>query len=220
MLGRLLRSVLPARATNSPGGDGPQRLHLGCGGDIRAGWINLDARRRPGVDVVANLDDCRRRQLPFPTDSIDEFHGSHVLEHLGDPLALMQELHRIAKNGARLVFRVPYGSSDDADQDPTHVRRYFQRSFYYFSQLGYTHFDYGYRGDWDTVSLVLTVDAGRYGGRTFEELSEVVHTQRNVVIEMIATLVAVKPARTPGSAKPPPMRVEFQPIEVGPAPLF
>jgi SAM-dependent methyltransferase len=220
LLGRLLRSFLPARAASSARADGPRRLHLGCGGDIRPGWINLDARRRPGVDVVANLDECRRRRLPFPADSIDEFHGSHVLEHLADPLALMQELHRIAKNGAPVVFRVPYGSSDDADQDPTHVGRYFQRSFYYFSQLGYTHFDYGYRGDWDTVSVVLTVDAGRYGGRSFEELSEAVRTQRNVVIEMIATLVAVKPARAPGSAKPPPMRVEFRPIDPGPAPLF
>ena len=58
---------------------GTQRLHLGCGGDIRAGWINLDARRAPGVDVVADLDACRHTQLPFAADSIDEFLASHVL---------------------------------------------------------------------------------------------------------------------------------------------
>lgn len=177
---------------------------------MRAGWINLDSRPLPGVDVVADLDACRRQKLPFPSDAIDEFMGNHILEHVSDTLALMQELHRIAKPGAKLVFRVPYGSSDDADQDPTHVRRYFMRSFYYFSQLGYTHFDYDYRGDWDTASIVLSVDAARHEGKGFDQLLEEVRSQRNVVLEMTATLTAVKPARKPGSAKPPPMRVEFE----------
>lgn len=222
LLGALFRSLRRSAADAAPARAGlenasPRRLHLGCGGDVRAGWINLDSRRLPGVDIVADLDACRRRPLPLAPDTVDEFLGSHILEHLSDPLAFMQELHRIAKPGAKLVFRVPYGSSDDADQDPTHVRRYFQRSFYYFSQLGYTHFDYGYRGDWDTVSIVLTIDAARYGGNSFDEISEAVRTQRNVVIEMIATLRAVKPARTPGSMKPPPMQVEFQPIDIGSA---
>jgi SAM-dependent methyltransferase len=192
-------------------------LHLGCGGDIRAGWINLDSRALPGVDVVADLDACREKPLPFPADSIDEFLGSHVLEHLSDPLAFLQELHRVARHGAKLVFRVPYGSSDDADQDPTHVRRYFARSFYYFSQLGYTHFDYGYSGDWDTESIVLTVDAARHAGKSFDQLFEEVRSQRNVVLEMIATLSAVKPARKPGSMKPQPMRLEFQHVKLDPS---
>jgi ubiquinone/menaquinone biosynthesis C-methylase UbiE len=192
-------------------------LHLGCGGDIRSGWVNLDTRRLPGVDVVADLDACRHKQLPFPADSIDEFLGSHILEHLNDPLAFMQELHRIAKHGSTLVFRVPYGSSDDADQDPTHVRRYFMRSFYYYSQLGYTHFDYGYSGDWETESIVLSVDAARHKGKSFDQLLDEVRSERNVVLEMIATLSAVKPARKPGSLQPKPMRLEFQHVDIDPA---
>ncbi len=187
-----------------------QRLHLGCGPDIRKGWINLDVRPLPGVDVVADLDRCRNTPLPFPDNSIDESLASHVLEHLRDPLAFMEELHRIVKPGSVAVFRVPYGSSDDADEDPTHVRRLFLHSFYYFSQLGYTHADYGYRGDWDTERILLTVDALRHAGKTFEQLQEEVRSQRNVVLEMIATLRAVKPARVPGGEKPKPMRVEFQ----------
>jgi ubiquinone/menaquinone biosynthesis C-methylase UbiE len=217
LLATLLRSWLARPARNTAREQGQQRLHLGCGGDIRPGWINLDTRRLPGVDVVADLDACRRKQLPFPADSIDEFLGSHILEHLNDPLAFMQELHRIAKPASRLVFRVPYGSSDDADQDPTHVRRYFMRSFYYFSQLGYTHFDYGYSGDWDTDSIVLTVDAARHKGKSFDQLLEEVRSQRNVVLEMIATLAAVKPARKPGSMQPKPMRLEFQHVDIDPS---
>lgn len=194
-----------------------RRLHLGCGGDVRTGWINLDSRPLPGVDVVADLDACRRKKLPFPDNSVDEFMGNHILEHVADALALMQELHRIAKPGAKLVFRVPYGSSDDADQDPTHVRRYFMRSFYYFSQLGYTHFDYDYRGDWNTDSIILSVDAARHAGKGFDQLMEEVRSQRNVVLEMKAMLSAVKPARAPGSAKPPEMRVEFDLVKLDPS---
>jgi SAM-dependent methyltransferase len=166
--------------------------------------------------VVADLNACREKELPFAADSIDEFHASHLLEHLSDPLAFMQELHRIAKPGARVVFHVPYGSSDDADQDPTHVRRYFMRSFYYFSQLGYIHFDYDYRGDWDTELVVLTVDGARHAGKSFDQLLEEVRSQRNVVLEMIATLRAVKPTRRPGSMKAPQMRLEFRHVKVDP----
>ena len=211
MLGSLLKSWWSAGAAQS----GPRRVHLGCGTDIRPGWINVDRQKLPGVDVVADLDACARRRLPFPDDSVAEFLASHVLEHLRDPLSLMQELHRIAQPGAIAVFRVPYGSSDDADEDPTHVRRFFLHSFYYFCQLGYTHADYGYRGDWDVKSLVLSVDSARHAGKSYEQLSEEVRTQRNVVHDMTATLTAVKPARKPGSAKPAEMRVEFRQVTLG-----
>jgi ubiquinone/menaquinone biosynthesis C-methylase UbiE len=193
---------------------GIQRLNVGCGADIREGWINLDSSKLPGVDVVANLDDCGRTPLPFPDNSIDEFYCSHVLEHLRDALGFMQELHRVAKPGATAIIRVPYGSSDDADEDPTHVRRLFLYSFSYFSQRGYWYADYGYRGDWDTDNIVLTVDAARHVGKTFDQLFEEVRYQRNVVLEMITTLKAVKPARPRGLRdKSHNMRVQFKHIQ-------
>jgi hypothetical protein len=189
-----------------------RRLHLGCGRDIREGWINLDATSLPGVAVVADLDECRATPLPLADDSIDEFFGSHVLEHLRNPLPFMQEIHRVASAGATAVFRVPYGSSDDADADPTHVRRYFLNSFHFFSQLAYWKADYGYRGDWETQGIVLTVASERYAGIGNDQLFEEIRSRRNVVIEMIATLRAVKPIRTPGSAKAAPLRVSISRI--------
>ena len=212
LLRNLFRRGKPFRQSST---GGATHLNLGCGRDIREGWINLDAKWLPGVDVVADLDQCRNAPLPFPDNSIDEFLASHVIEHLRDALSFMQELHRIAKPGAVAVFRVPYGSSDEADEDPTHVRRLFLHSFYFFSQLGYTWADYGYSGDWDTENVVLNVDAVRHAGKTFEQLHEEVHSQRNVVLEMIVTLRAVKPARAPGGEKPKHMRVEFKHIPGG-----
>jgi SAM-dependent methyltransferase len=174
------------------------RLNLGCGTQHRAGWVNLDARPLPGVDVVADLDACADTPLPFADDSFDEFHASHLLEHLQHPLPFMQELHRIARPGALLEIRVPYGSSDDADLDPTHVRRYFVRSFKYFTQGAYRNFDYGYRGDWEPVRIDLIIDGARYAGVDDAEVLERIQSHRNVVQEMRAFLRAVKPAREPG----------------------
>ena len=213
MLASLVRSLLRTGAhTPATKASTSRRLHLGCGRDIREGWINLDASSLPGVAVVADLDDCRNTPLPLADGSIDEFFGNHVLEHLKNPLPFMQELHRVAGAGAKAVFSVPYGSSDDADADPTHVRRYFVNSFHYFSQLAYTRADYGYRGDWDMASIVLTVPAERYAGVSNEQMLEDIRSQRNVVIEMIATLKAVKPIRTPGSQAAAPVHVTINRI--------
>jgi hypothetical protein len=109
----------------------------------------------------------------------------------------MQELHRIARPGCKATFITPYGSSDDAFEDPTHVRQYFLQSYGYFSQPYYWRADYGYRGDWETERLTLRVPADRYRGRDRQAILSDVMSLRNVVQEMVAELVAVKPRREP-----------------------
>lgn len=52
------------------------RLNLGSGHKPIPGYINVDMRDLPGVDVVAELD-----KLPFGDNEIDEIFSSHVLEH-------------------------------------------------------------------------------------------------------------------------------------------
>ena len=122
----------------------------------------------------------------------------------------MQELHRVAKPGARAVFRVPYGSSDDAFEDPTHVRQYFMSSFGYFSQPYYWRADYGYRGDWATDRATLLVDAARYAGKSADEIMSEVRTLRNVVKEMVVELRAVKPIRESRRELQSPYKISIQ----------
>jgi SAM-dependent methyltransferase len=186
-----------------------KRLHLGCGRSPLAGWINLDMLPGTGVDVVADLDRCSEVPLPFEDNSVTEILGSHVLEHIHQPLPLMQELHRVAVPDARAEFRLPYGSSDDAYEDPTHVRQYFLHSFGYFSQPFYWRADYGYRGDWQPETVTLMVNRQRYQNRPSHEAMDDVMRLRNVVVQMTAVLRAVKPIRLPRRELQVPPRIEL-----------
>jgi predicted SAM-dependent methyltransferase len=173
-----------------------QKLNVGCGRNVREGWINLDSYPLPGVDVVADLENCATTPLPLESDSVNEFLLSHVLEHIRNVLPMMQELHRVAMPGATMVVRTPYGSSDDAFEDPTHLRQIFVGSFGYFSQPYYWRADYGYRGDWIAESITLEI-ALHLRHLPDAEIWDRIHRERNIVVEMIATLRAVKPIREP-----------------------
>jgi SAM-dependent methyltransferase len=52
------------------------RLNLGCGHLPIDGFVNVDMRPLPGVDVVAAVDD-----LPVEPGSVAEIFSAHVLEH-------------------------------------------------------------------------------------------------------------------------------------------
>lgn len=168
------------------------RLNLGCGRDVREGWVNIDCTPMPGVDYVVDFDD--KPVLPFDDDSVTYSEGVHVIEHLRDPLPFMEELWRVTRPGGRAVFRCPYGSTDDADEDPTHVRRMFAGSWGYFGQPHYWRASYGYAGDWQPERVTLFVFPGLQDA-TDGELASMVRFQRNVVAEMEASLRCVKPAR-------------------------
>lgn len=187
------------------------KLNVGCGRNILPGWVNIDAQKLEGVDCVVDLDRCIDNPLPFENDSVDEFLLSHVLEHLHEPLALMQELHRVAKPGAKMTIRVPYGSSDDAYEDPTHVRPYFIGSFAYFSQPVYWRADYGYRGDWQPEVVTVTVPTADNQGLSVDEVYKKIMHNRNVVTEMVVQLTAIKPVRAPqaGLYTPPHLSIQL-----------
>jgi SAM-dependent methyltransferase len=187
------------------------KLHLGCGRTRLRDFVNIDVVNGPAVDLVMDFDACGAggAAFPYPDDSVEESFASHLIEHLRSPLPFMQELWRVTRPGGVATFLCPYGSSDDAFEDPTHVRQYFIQSWGYFSQLFYWRADYGYRGDWDARRLVLDLDRARYAGRSPEELLDLVMTRRNVVRQMRAELVAVKPARAPERALIRDPRVEL-----------
>jgi len=107
-----------------------RKLNLGCGTDIRPGWVNLDSSREiPGVDVVHDLDGL---PLPFADGSFDYILAQDVLEHLADPVATLKELHRILDRGGHLAIRVPHFTSRNNYIDPTHRNRFAIEWFDFF----------------------------------------------------------------------------------------
>jgi len=111
----------------SPVGTPPEsrRLNVGCGLDIRPGWVNLDR-----VDYGGNtLTDLDRYPWPFPDSHFDEILCSHILEHLGNFNAVVTELWRISRPGALIVVRVPFFLSTKFYSEPDHRIPFGIRSF-------------------------------------------------------------------------------------------
>ena len=92
------------------------RLNLGSGNEPLAGYVNVDRRRVPGVDVVADV-----RDLPFPDGSAVEVVASSLLEHFDDPYSVLDEIHRVLAADGRLVARVPAPWSQSGLLDRSHV---------------------------------------------------------------------------------------------------
>lgn len=105
-----------------------RRLNVGCGHDVRPGWINLDSVPLPGVDVVHDLDQL---PLPFSDVSFDEIDCQDVLEHV-DLVPVLRDLHRILAKEGRLHVRAPHFTSFAAWADPTHRRAFSIASFSFF----------------------------------------------------------------------------------------
>ena len=168
-------------------------LHLGGGNEYIPGWVNMDISGRK-LDLNFDLNNCKSEKIPFDDNTVDGFYMSHVFEHISDTLSLMSELYRIGKNGAKLFIRLPHGSSNDAWEDPTHVRAYFECSFVYFSQPAYSRADYGYTADWQVKKIYLIVgnELLKYD---IQEIHNLLRSNRNIVNEMLVELEVIKPAR-------------------------
>lgn len=70
----------------------------------RGDWVNLDVVRVPGVNVLGT-GYC----LPFKTDSFEEVHCFHVLEHVTRDKykPMLAEMYRVLKPGGCLYVETP-----------------------------------------------------------------------------------------------------------------
>lgn len=103
-----------------PTGDGTI-LDIGCGSAKTPGAVGLDISADTDADIVHDLD-----LFPYPIEDarFDQILLQDVIEHVAEPIRVFEELHRIARPGARIQLRTPHFSSVLAYGDPTH-RHYF-----------------------------------------------------------------------------------------------
>lgn len=81
----------------------PLRLHVGSGDKRLEGWVNIDLKRLPGVDVVADVT----QGLRF--SGAEAVFAEHFLEHLAveDALGFLLEVHRVLQPGGWLRLSTP-----------------------------------------------------------------------------------------------------------------
>lgn len=84
-----------------------KKLNLGCGEFKKEGYINVDFYSISMPDIKHNLN---KFPYPFSNSEFDLIEADHLLEHLEDPLKVMNELHRIGKNHATIKIKVPHFS--------------------------------------------------------------------------------------------------------------
>jgi SAM-dependent methyltransferase len=112
------------------------KLDLGGGGNPQPGFVNIDVRKLPEVDIVHDLE---KFPWPLPDESVGFMIASHVLEHIdpahGNFLKFMDECWRVLKPGAEFMIAVPYAGSAGFYQDPTHCNPCTERTWAYFDPL-------------------------------------------------------------------------------------
>ena len=113
-------------------------LDVGCGINKFPGSIGLDRSSRTRADIVADLD---RFPYPFRDNSFREIRVIHVIEHVGDIIRMMEELHRLLAPNGRVVIATPHYTDFSSFCDPTHRWHLNSYSLRYF---GENHGGFGY----------------------------------------------------------------------------
>ena len=123
----------------------PVVVNLGCGS--RKGQDEIGVDRYPGSRADIQADICS--SLPFADNSVDVVIAEHVLEHVPDLVALVEEVHRLLVPGGTFSVEVPYFAHPDSFRDPTHCRFFTWGSMDYFVEglkpAEYTRIAFNYK---------------------------------------------------------------------------
>jgi len=81
------------------------KLHLGCGTKNIDGYVNIDCRYLPTVDMVENVRFLRN----YKPAAADVIYASHILEHFSrwDYKQVLQRWHEVLKPNGVLRIAVP-----------------------------------------------------------------------------------------------------------------
>jgi SAM-dependent methyltransferase len=91
------------------------------------------------ADVLCHLD---HGGLPFRDNSFDHLRAEHIIEHVADIIATMEEFHRVTKPGGTIFIATPHYTDYSSFRDPTHRWHLNSFSLRYFGQdnAGYGYY--------------------------------------------------------------------------------
>lgn len=108
-------------------------LDIGCGANRQPGWVGMDLRALPGVDIVHDVEAI---PWPLPDECVKMALASHLIEHINPHkfgfVNFMDEVWRVMKPYGEFAIVVPHGSSQGFIQDPTHCNPCNEATWDYF----------------------------------------------------------------------------------------
>jgi len=80
------------------------KLNVGCGGDIKQGYVNIDLHN-PKADLKHDLT----QPLPYPDSSVEEIQAIHIIEHFTrrEWERVRRDWFRVLSRGGTLFIRCP-----------------------------------------------------------------------------------------------------------------
>lgn len=103
------------------------QLEIGIGDrERRPGWVTNDLTPGPNVDLPF---DASKPDWPVRPGSFVLIEAKHVIEHLPNFWGFFEGAWVALKDYGIVHLRLPYGASEDAFGDPTHLRAYYPFSF-------------------------------------------------------------------------------------------
>jgi predicted SAM-dependent methyltransferase len=150
-----------ARYANAKG----LKLNLGCGPNLKSGWINVDLNR----ETELQLD--LRRDLPFNEGSVSLVYSEHFFEHIdypGDAMAFLRECYRVLEPLGVMSMAIPdteWAIRSYLTADPKYYAVANEKNWhgawcdtpmhhlnYHFRQVG----EHKYVYDYETIARVFT----------------------------------------------------------------
>jgi predicted SAM-dependent methyltransferase len=106
-------------------------LDIGAGGNCQQGFVGVDKRELPGIQVVHDVEEF---PWPFDDESAAVIMLSHLIEHIKPWLQIdfVNECWRVLEPGGYLLISTPYGGSYRYNQDPTHCSPWNEATVSYF----------------------------------------------------------------------------------------
>ena len=141
------------------------KLNVGCGTDIKKGFINIDTHKRHGADMIhtmpqlivsPNKDGSYKtevigKELPFKENTVDYIYCSRMMEDfLYEYIPIIQDFYRVLKKGGTLHLIVPYGLDV---RNPRPIRYFDETSFNEFIRKSDTQYTPGHVPLFDLLKM-------------------------------------------------------------------
>jgi SAM-dependent methyltransferase len=105
-------------------------------------YLRFDLNKHALINLVGDLE-----KIPLASESIDHVLMWHVLEHIPNDRAVIPEIHRVLRNGGKVLLSVPIfpPNREHTFEDPNVTREKYQEVYGHFDHVRACGLDYADR---------------------------------------------------------------------------